>query len=251
MNRCENESLNQQIKHEPVDCIKLEYQDSENQSHSFSQLSTEDGFKSLVETSFDHSTLDYSLDESTQPSAPKRKGRPRGAKNGTGRGIIRSIPTETKALPKMKPNVHQIKLSLEQIDRLKKVESFGQPGVCFQIAPKLDNCNECKKFTSNKRKEKKNIECRFYQFRKLRYNGDELEVAGFLDPTKDPVEVDRNIWSPIYEKNNRFKTLSIPDARLILTHVGEQFCQLIQEEKKYFKKYNTEGKPNIWKRLIE
>lgn len=228
----------------------MPYQDSDNFEQTFGE--TQDDSQTC--TADDSQSL---TDHTYQVNQPKKKGRPRGAKNGTGRGIAsktrttRANMSETKALPKMKTNVHQIKLSSDQINHLKTVESFGQPGVCFQIAPKLDNCFECNKYTSNRRKEKKDIECRFYQFRKLRYNGDELEVAGFLDPIKDPVDVDKSIWSPLYEKTNRFKTLSIEDSRLILSHVGEQFCQLIEEEKVYHETYKTEGKPNIWKRLIE
>lgn len=229
--------------------IKQEFQDSDNYDGDQTQPETQD--HSLMITSSD---LQCVLD-SPSPSQPKKKGkpigRPKGVKNGTGRGPARASVSENKALPKMRPNVHQIKLSADQIEQLKKVESFGQPGVCFRIAPKLDNCKECKKFNNNRRMERKEIECRFYKFRKLRFVGDEIEVVGFLDPFKDPVEVDRNIWMASAEKNSRFKSLSVDDSRLILTHVGEQLCQLIEEEKVYYHKYKTEEKPIIWKRLIE
>lgn len=187
--------------------------------------------------------------------APKRKGRPRGAKTGTGiRSTKKVLARDVKGsnsdrLPKMSPYIHTLKLSPEQIEELKKLSSFFQPGVCFQIAPNLDKCKECWK-TRPGRKFRNQVDCRFYQFRKLRYNGDELVVDGFLHPVTDPVEVDKNIWLPNFTKLT-FKTLSPHNARLILTHVGDQLCQLMKNEKDFYQKFGSADKPLIWKRLID
>lgn len=152
----------------------------------------------------------------------------------------------------MHQNVHSFKLLASHIEELKKLESFFQPGVCFQIAPNLDKCKECwKRSDKRSRQRRAEVDCRFYQFRKLRYNGEDLEVAGFSNPETDPVEVDRNVWLGNAEKL-RFK-LSPQNARLILSHVGDELCQLIEKEKLEKMEYlgSDNIKPIIWKRLID
>lgn len=181
---------------------------------------------------------------------PKKKGRPKGALNGTRKTISKLSTSHKDRLPKMKTNVATVTLSAENKEELKK-RPYAQPGVCLKIAPELDLCKTCFRF-NNKRVSRHNrqINCRFYQFRILRFNEatEKLEVAGFPDPLTDPVEVDRNIWLPNMEK--RFKTLSVMNARLILTHVGEELCQIMQKEKMYYEKFKSDDKPVIWKRLI-
>lgn len=214
-------------------------------------------------------TSDANTSQEQNPVQPRKKGRPKGAKNGTGarstlnpnglksRSKIPKVAVEGKGfqperLPKMSLKLQNCRLSEEEMKELKKLECFFQPGVCFKIASDLDMCKECyKRDTKHHRSKqpKSEVECRFYQFRKLRYIGDELEVAGFLDPQNDPEEVDRSIWLPITERRN-FK-LSVLNARLILIHVGEQLCKLIEKEKKYRELYKKPDKPIIWKRLIK
>ena len=199
---------------------------------------------------FSASEIASQPDESIS-TPPKKKGRPKGAKAGTGKKASLRISSQInypERLPKMTLNVHRKRVSAEDMETLKKLPCFFQPCVCFQIAPKLDQCKECKKQIRKKRHRNKEIDCRFYQFRKLRYVDDEVEVAGFLDPIMDPRDVDKMIWTPNPEK--RFKTLSLQNARFILSHVGEQLCSLVQKEKLYLDKYKSD-KPIIWKRLID
>jgi len=78
------------------------------------------------------------------------------------------------------------------ISQLKKTgESWLQDGACFEVAPKLAKCRECR-WTPHQRSKNlpQNIFCRFYAFRRLRYtkNG-QLAIAGFSDPHKDASEV--------------------------------------------------------------
>lgn len=224
---------------------------------------------------FSHSIVGNAVSDDTQsdekPTTKKSRGRPKGSKarNKTHldtEKVNSTVPcpyryksvNSNNSLPKMRPNVHNIKLKQDQIDELKKSKAtFVQHGVCFRIAPELDRCIECKKaqgrYKHYKSRDKGNprgeVDCRFYQFRKLRYNDDGLEVAGFLDPNSDPIDVDRYIWLPHSEK--RVKTLSPQNARFILIHVGEQLCDLIEKETVYYQKYKSDEKPVIWKRLIE
>lgn len=154
----------------------------------------------------------------------------------------------------MHQNVHKFRFLPAHVEEYKQLESFLQPGVCFQIAPDLDKCKECwKRCGKGKRIQRRGeVDCRFYQFRKLRYNGEKLEVAGFSNPETDPLEVDRNVWLGNAEKL-RFK-ISPQNARLILTHVGDDLCALIEKEKLekiVYLENNHVNKPIIWKRLID
>lgn len=250
--------------------LKMEYQEPDSQIFDDSSFTTHDnnGYQSLPDTS------DANTSQEQTPAHPKKKGRPKGAKNGTGvrstlnlDGTLKPRPAkipkvavegkgfQPERLPKMGLKLHCIRLSEEH----KKLSCFFQPGVCLKIAPRLDMCKECYKRTKNHRFKHQNrnteIECRFYQFRKLRYVGEDLEVVGFLDPQKDPVEVDRSIWLPITERRlnteRRAFKLSAQNARLILIHVGEQLCKLIEKEKSYRERYKKPDKPIIWKRLIK
>lgn len=216
------------------------------------------------------------IDTPTPAKVKRVRGRPRGAKTGTGprcgiqrKAVVNELKTtQAKVLPKMKPNIHTLKIGKDEAEELKKLPSFCQPGVCFQIAPNLNKCKECLKYLRKKvtKRQGDEVECRFFQFRKLKYENDVLEVAGFLNPESDPAEVDRSIWMPIADK--RFKvsylnllsahaksyipqTMAAQDALFILTHVGEQLCPLLKKEKAYYEKYKSEDKPVIWKRLIE
>lgn len=77
------------------------------------------------------------------------------------------------------------------IAQLKKTgESWLQDGFCWDLAPKLHKCRECRMTTNRTTNVPHNVFCRFYAFRRLRYtrNG-QLAIAGFCDPNKDPLEV--------------------------------------------------------------
>lgn len=195
----------------------------------------------------------------------RKKGRPKGSfKNGTPakenrtyrpakpRLLKVNVEGETNAnerIPKMRQNVGSLKLTSEQIDDLKSSgRNFYQPGVCFIIAPQLDKCIECLK-KNKKRRQYREVDCRFYQFRKLKYINDKLVVAGFLDAS-DPKEIDRSIWIPQPDKF-RFKSLSVAYARLIISHVGDELCKIFAKERSYCEKYKSPEKPLIWKRLID
>lgn len=55
------------------------------------------------------------------------------------------------------------------IAQLKKTgESFLQDGPCFEVAPKLGKCRECRWTPNQRSKNTTNIFCRFYAFRRLR-----------------------------------------------------------------------------------
>ena len=110
------------------------------------------------------------------------------------------------------------------ISQLKKTgDSFLQDASCFEVAPKLNKCRECRWSQAQRQKQSlANIFCRFYAFRRLRYtkNG-QIAQAGFCDPRQDAQAEDLKLWLPSQE-------LSPPDmdketAKLILRHLSSQF----------------------------
>lgn len=69
-------------------------------------------------------------------------------------------------------------------------ESFLQNGPCFEVAPRLAKCRECRWSPAQRDKDMPNIFCRFYAFRRLKYaKNRQLAIAGFSDPYKDADEV--------------------------------------------------------------
>lgn len=191
-----------------------------------------------------------SQDEAT---LEKKRGRPKGRKTQNNPSSAKKTKkvSDEERLPHMKANVHKIKLTDDKIEEYKKSDSgFPQPGVCFVIAAHLDACVECARMKGRGKKPSQEVDCRFYQFRKLRYDGDKLIVAGFPDPFTDPREIDISIWMPQQDKF-KFKSLSAIHARLIIAHVGDELCRLIEKERMYFNKFKSSSKPLIWKRPIE
>lgn len=172
-------------------------------------------------------------------SIPKKKGRPPLNRDENGKIIrdpsaqparkrVQSKATkdpetkEKKFIPKMTKRVHEKKMNPDLIDELKvSQKEFLQPGVCYKIAPKLDHCLECISLSTPKlrlrarAKDKKEVDCRFFEFRKLVYSAEgELKVFGFLDPYDDPAEVDQSIWLP-HERFNRWDRAGPRPSRFI------------------------------------
>ncbi|XP_043588061.1 probable JmjC domain-containing histone demethylation protein 2C isoform X3 [Bombus pyrosoma] len=161
------------------------------------------------------------------------------------------------------------------ISQLKKTgDSWLQDGACFEVAPKLAKCRECR-WTPHQRSKNlpQNIFCRFYAFRRLRYtkNG-QLAIAGFSDPHKDASEVDLRLWLPGKEntdtkkdeksdKNDKEKgdkeDLDLEMAHRLLRQVGDQFCDLLHQEKEALQQHMAEASSGLvdgtvaWKRVVQ
>lgn len=165
----------------------------------------------------------------------------------------------------MKSNVHNKKMTEDEIQEYKKLPSFIQPVVCYQVAAnkkvtdvtasvELDQCIECFNYKRQRRQQRKGreVDCRFYQFRKLRFVDDKIEVVGFLDPIIDPESVDREVWLT-FEKENSKPKFKIPltDSKLMLEYVGDEMCRIIEKERVFKEKYAKSDQPIIWKRLLE
>ncbi|XP_026478885.1 LOW QUALITY PROTEIN: lysine-specific demethylase 3B [Ctenocephalides felis] len=127
--------------------------------------------------------------------------------------------------------------------------TFLQDGPCFQVAPKLSKCRECR-WTQNQDMENvNNIFCRFFFFRKLRYTKNlTLATAGFSDPFDDPTKDDISIWTP---KKETTLNLDITTSRFILSHVGDQFCDLVEQEKQAASLNKSDVVEVAWKKLVK
>lgn len=84
-------------------------------------------------------------------------------------------------------------------------------------------------------------------------------MAGFSDPNVDPSKTEMKVWMPDYE--NPPKDLDLFQARFILTHVGDQFCDLYQQENAAYEEYtirkvaekeddDDDCEPIAWKRVV-
>ena len=99
----------------------------------------------------------------------------------------------------------------------------------------------------------------FAGFRKIRkvqtnFQGvSDFEEAGFLDPYKDPTNVDRCLWTATEEHLHQDMTEEI--AEFVLRKAGDQFCNMIYDENCVIKEFVQDRRKNgknpavIWKRL--
>ncbi|XP_054265577.1 lysine-specific demethylase 3A-like isoform X2 [Macrosteles quadrilineatus] len=150
-------------------------------------------------------------------------------------------PTPPQRDPFAKPPVGQLK---------KTGESFLQDGPCFEVAPKLAKCRECRWTPHQRSRNQPNIFCRFYAFRRLRYtkNG-QLAIAGFSDPNRDATPDDLKLWLP--QPEHPPPDLDMDMSRFLLHQVGDQFCDLLQQEKEAISIHMSEDKTIAWKRVVQ
>ncbi|EMP32189.1 Lysine-specific demethylase 3A [Chelonia mydas] len=109
-------------------------------------------------------------------------------------------------------------------------EAFVQDGSCNNIAPHLHKCRECRLDSYRKNKEQKDstVFCRFFHFRRLRFNRHGLlREEGFLTPDKYDSEA-ISLWLPL-AKN--VVGLDLDTAKYILANIGDHFCRLVISEK--------------------
>lgn len=103
-----------------------------------------------------------------------------------------------------------------------------------------------------------NIYCRFVAFRKLRYTRSGLlVVAGFCNPKQDADSEDRRLWLPATSPTLRPLTAYRRQlSRLLLRHVGAQFCRLVEQEEEAMASSSSTCDPAssrgvvAWKRVV-
>ena len=119
----------------------------------------------------------------------KKRGRKPGKPPKPGSGSISSSgkDSDEPKLKKLKTEAEPARsdpFAKPSISQLKKSgESFLQDASCFEVAPKLNKCRECRWSHAQRQKQSlANIFCRFYAFRRLRYtkNGQVVYTFGML-----------------------------------------------------------------------
>ncbi|GAB6031424.1 hypothetical protein CHUAL_009201 [Chamberlinius hualienensis] len=173
-------------------------------------------------------------------SSHKRRGRKPKSKS-TRADAVRKTKSAKSSSTKMKQPT---------VARLKRTgESFLQKGPCCDVAPKLSKCRECRMSQHQRSKKMPNIFCRFYEFRRLKYtkNGF-ITTAGFSEP-KDASEDDLKLWLPPVE--SPASDLKVDTSFFILTHVGDQFCDLVEQEREAQAMHMSEDKTIAWKRVVQ
>ena len=142
--------------------------------------------------------------------------------------------------PFAKPSVTQLK---------KTGDSFLQDASCFEVAPKLNKCRECRWSQAQRQKQSMaNIFCRFYAFRRLRYtkNG-QIAQAGFCDPKQDAQIEDLKLWLPSQDLSPQ--NMDKETARTILTNLSSQFRTIYKQELEA--ETFTEDLTPAWKRVVQ
>ena len=66
-----------------------------------------------------------------------------------------------------------------------------------------------------------------------------LAIAGFSDPYKDPSSDDIKLWMP--DSESPPNDLDLQMSRLLLQLVGDQFCDLLQQEKEAMAEHMSDG----------
>ncbi|CAL1277293.1 unnamed protein product [Larinioides sclopetarius] len=154
------------------------------------------------------------------------------------KGISKTVAAIVK--PPEKPSVAQLK---------KTGEPFLQDGPCCEVAPRLPKCRECRMTPHQRSKKMPNIFCRFYAYRKLRYgkNGTILS-AGFSEPS-DALEEDLKLWLPPTDVRPQENEMEI--SKFLLTHIGDQFCDLVEMEREAQKLHVSSETTITWKRVVQ
>ncbi|XP_033869584.3 lysine-specific demethylase 3A-like isoform X2 [Acipenser ruthenus] len=139
----------------------------------------------------------------------------------------------------------------EEVKRLQRSgECFLQDASCNSIAPQLHKCRECRLVNYRKKsrsEEDGSVFCRFFHFRRLQFTKHGvLREDGFLTPDKYDSKA-LNLWMP---QPSHVKGLDLETSKYILANIGDQFCQLVMQEKEIMASIEP-YKEIVWKRAVQ
>merc|ERR1719270_2241238 len=181
----------------------------------------------------------------SQTSQAKKRGRKPGPK--------KTVEVEEPRVKKLKQEENKVTeqtFTKPSPSQLKKSgDSFLQEASCFEVAPKLNKCRECRASLAQRQKQTMaNIFCRFYAFRRLRYtkNG-QIAVAGFCDPKQDAQIEDLKLWLPSQDLSP--KNMDKENARLIIKNLTSQFHSIYKQEQEA--ELYAEDLTPAWKRVVQ
>ena len=148
----------------------------------------------------------------------------------------------------------------EQLESRMVGEKFLQDGPCYQVSSELPFCRECRMVPQKERddmilkgkfiEDTSNITCSFYSFRKLQMTRlGHLMVQGYLDPFKDPKPEDLELWTPNPQRLP--ENYSLEKTKYILGLIGDQFCHMVQQERKCMQVHMGANKNVSWKLAVK
>ncbi|RWS29642.1 putative JmjC domain-containing histone demethylation protein 2C-like protein [Leptotrombidium deliense] len=181
----------------------------------------------------------------------KKRGKEKEGKSNQKRGrkpkSIKKEAKDSKDTKDSKKKSLNNQIEKPSLSHLKKTgQPFLQNGPCCDVAPKLPRCRECKPTQRNKKIA--NIFCRFYWYRKIRFNKSAvITSAGFSEP-KDAESSDLRLWLP---PENPKTSLTVEQCKFLISHVGDQFCDLVKQEQQALKLHVGEDKTVTWKRVVQ
>ncbi|XP_050072173.1 lysine-specific demethylase 3A [Anopheles maculipalpis] len=144
---------------------------------------------------------------------------------------------------------HPVKKRRSYPRKQRPLEAFVQNGPCYKVASRLPRCRECGRSASVRSKNASTIFCRFFAFRKLKYNMlGQLEVFGFADPFLDAKDTDTDLWSANLKQVPA--DLSVEKSKFLLGQVGYKFCELFHQEKEAYFEHMAEDKTIAWKQAV-
>ncbi|XP_076470563.1 lysine-specific demethylase 3A-like isoform X2 [Babylonia areolata] len=139
-----------------------------------------------------------------------------------------------------------VKVSLATLKRTGA--PFLQNGPCSDLSAKVSKCRECRQACIQGNTDMPSIFCRFYAFRRLKYNPVKGTVlnAGFSELSDaDPDHIEP--WLPRFPIED--PQLSKVMAKFIVSKVGDKFCELVQQEKEVKAVPGTDATV-VWKRAV-
>ncbi|GFQ73560.1 lysine-specific demethylase 3A [Trichonephila clavata] len=127
--------------------------------------------------------------------------------------------------------------------------TFLQNTFCFEVAPKLSKCRECRVALNRTNRRMFNSYCRFMEYRKLccgKYGN--VCSAGFSNPS-DATPEHMSLWLP--QPEDPPKDLDFETSRALLEHIGDQFCDLILQEEEAKTLHVGLQQRMTWKRIVQ
>lgn len=126
---------------------------------------------------------------------------------------------------------------------------FLQNSFCFDVAPKLSKCRECRIAVYRNSRRMYNSYCRFMEYRKLEYTKQgEITGSGFSSPS-DATREHMKQWLP--NPKDPPKDLDSATAKALLQHCGDQFCDLITQEQNATELDVGMAQTITWKRIVQ
>ncbi|XP_028390923.1 uncharacterized protein LOC114515808 isoform X2 [Dendronephthya gigantea] len=119
-----------------------------------------------------------------------------------------------------------------------------QRGSCKSL-PTMPQCRECRNYETEEEAVLNKSCCRFDMFRRCRSKSNKFEMAGFSSSE----HTHSDDFLPWVAGKDISQFLSLDVSKYILLNVGDEFCNLVQQEEKAFS-WETKKDTVAWKRAV-